>query len=143
MDTGVKVHAELEALKLTANSTVLIIEDDPLQLDFLEDGLTRQGFNVLAAMTCNGGVRLARSESPDVILLDVILPDGDGLKVCQSLVDDPRTADIPIIVLSGSDREDIVFLSRTSGSQYFLKKPFDPNTLLILINQAIEESRSI
>ena len=136
------VEPQMQLQKLTDNSTILIIEDDPLQLDFLEDGLSRQGFNVLAAMTCDGGMRIARSERPDVILLDVLLPDGDGLRVCEKLVDDPQTIGIPIIIVSGSDKEDIVWLSRCSGSQYFLRKPFDPNTLLVLINQALDETRS-
>ncbi|HMO13997.1 MAG TPA: response regulator [Pirellulaceae bacterium] len=125
-------------VKQTMNSTILLIEDDQLQVDFLEMGLKRQGFRVLSAMSCNGGFRLARSERPDAILLDVLLPDGCGLALCQQLADNPETANIPIIILSGSDESDIVRQSRFAGCHYFLKKPYDPNTLLLLINKTLE-----
>ena len=124
--------------KQTEHTTILIIEDDPIQVDFLEYGLTNQGFKVLSSMTGNGGLRLARNERPDVILLDLLLPDGDGLSVCEKLADEPLTSDIPIIIVSGSDREDIVWQSRSAGSQYFLKKPYDPNALLLLINHSLD-----
>ncbi len=124
----------------TDNSTVLLIEDDPIQVDFLENGLKQQGFKVLSTTTCDGGFRLAKSEHPDVILLDVMLPDGSGLDLCQRLADHAQTADIPIIVISGIGRDDIVRQSRFAGCQFFLKKPYDPNTLLLLINKSLEDA---
>ncbi len=122
------------------NTTVLVIEDDPIQVEFLTHGLSKQGFKVLSTTTCDGGMQLAKKEKPDVILLDVVLPDGDGLSVCQRLADEPATSKIPVIVVSGSDRQDIVWQSRTAGGQFFLKKPYDPNTLLLLIKNSLGES---
>ena len=139
MESQTAAIPELKEVKTTDNSTILVIEDDPIQVDFLEHGLSKQGFKVLSTMTCDGGMRIAKSERPDVILLDVMLPDGDGLALCQRLADLQQTSDIPIIVVSGSDRNDIVWQSRSAGSQFFLKKPYDPNTLLLLINKSLEE----
>ena len=72
-ETQAELH--LEPMVITDRSTVLIIEDDPLQIDLLQDGLTRQGFHVLSSTTGNLGIKLAKSDLPDVILLDLSLPD--------------------------------------------------------------------
>ena len=128
-----------QPIVITDRSTVLIIEDDLLQIDLLHDGLTRQGFHVLSSQTGNGGLRLAKSEMPDVILLDLSLPDADGMQLCERLADDPVTSQIPIIVITGSSDQDIVRRARTCGSKFFLHKPYDPNTLLLLINKAIDD----
>ena len=141
MQGQIDVQLQLDPIVLTDRSTVLIIEDDPLQIDLLQEGLTRQGFHVLSAQTGNAGMRMARSELPDVILLDLSLPDADGQQLCRRLADDPETSHIPIIVISGSTQQDIVRSVRLSGSRFFLHKPFDPNTLLLLINKAIDDSQ--
>ncbi|MGI9517340.1 MAG: response regulator [Pirellulaceae bacterium] len=124
---------------ITDRSTVLIIEDDPLQIELLEEGLSRNGFHVLSCATASAGLRLAKSELPDVILLDLGLPDGDGMKLCERLADEPETVQTPIIVISGTTDDDVVRRSRASGGKFFLHKPFDPNTLLLLINKAIDD----
>jgi CheY-like chemotaxis protein len=85
------------------------------------------------------GLQLARAEHPDLILLDIRLPDIDGLSVCHVLNDDPETCDIPIIVLSGMERPDIIRRTRSAGCHYFLRKPYDPNALLMLAQAAIDD----
>jgi CheY-like chemotaxis protein len=81
------------------------------------------------------------ADRPSLIVLDLRLPDTDGFSVCSQLVDDPATSEIPVIILSGMERPDIIRQSRAAGCQYFVRKPYDPNALLILIRQAIDESR--
>ena len=70
--------------------------------------------------------------------MDVGLPDGDGLMFCQRLADAPETCEIPVIILSGMDRADMVRQARAAGCQYFLRKPYDPNALLLLARHAID-----
>lgn len=130
---------QLQPVVITDRSSVLIIEDDQLQVDLLEDGLTRNGYHVVSCTSASSGLRLAKSEFPDVIVLDLGLPDGDGMELCARLADQPETAQTPIIIISGTTEEDIVRRSRASGGKFFLHKPYDPNTLLLLINQAIED----
>jgi CheY-like chemotaxis protein len=86
---------------------------------------------------------LAQAEKPDLVLLDLGLPDVDGFELCQQLVDDETTCEIPIIILSGMENSDIVRRCRAAGCRYFVHKPYDPNALLTLIQQAIEESRQV
>jgi CheY-like chemotaxis protein len=84
---------------------------------------------------------MAHALHPHLVLLDVHLPDIDGLSVCQQLADDPATSHIPVIILTGMERPDIIRRSRAAGCQYFVRKPYDPNALLILIQHAIAEAR--
>lgn len=131
-----------EPVVITDRSTVLVIEDDPLQVELLEDGLTRNGFHVRSCRTASGGYRLAKAELPDVIVLDLGLPDSDGMKLCERLADDSETSRIPIIIISGTTDDDVVRRSRASGGKFFLHKPYDPNALLILVNKSIDDSVS-
>lgn len=130
---------QLQPVVLTDRLSVLVIEDDPVQTELLNDGLIRNGFHVVNSATANGGYRLAQSELPDVIVLDLGLPDGSGIRLCERLTDHPQTANIPVIVISGTTDDDVVRRSRASGGKFFLHKPYDPNTLLLLINKAIED----
>jgi CheY-like chemotaxis protein len=66
------------------------------------------------------------------------LPDIDGFELCQQLVDDEATSEIPVIIVSGNDSPDIVRRARAAGCHFFVRKPFDPNALLALIRQAID-----
>lgn len=83
----------------------------------------------------------ARSQRPSLIVLDLRLPDADGLGVCSQLVDSPETCTIPVIILSGLEDPEVVRRCRAAGCQYFLRKPYDPNVLLVLIRQAIRDCR--
>ena len=122
--------------------TILIIDDDEAMTDVLSRRLGQQGFDTLTADTGASGLSIAQSHTPALILLDVRLPDTDGFTLCQRLVDSPDTCDIPVIVLSGMERPDIVRRSRAAGCSFFVRKPYDPNVLLVLIRQAIDERRS-
>lgn len=119
---------------------MLVVDDDPDLVETLQLRLQQQGFATLGAATCHQAWALALEQQPDLILLDLRLPDGDGLRVCERLMDDPETFHIPVIVLSGSDRPDVVRMARAAGSRYFVRKPYDPNALLLLIRDALDES---
>ena len=120
---------------------ILVIDDDESQVTALSHSLMSLGYRVSVASTCADGIRIAYSDRPDLVLLDIKLPDGDGLDMCSKFNDDPETADVPVIVVSGSDRPDIVRQARSVGCHYFVRKPYDPNALLILAQNAIFESR--
>ncbi len=119
---------------------VLIIDDDTDAVEVLSAGLTRLGYRTVAASDGHSGMELAELEHPRLVLLDLALPDADGLQLCQRLSDDPKMAGIPVIIVSGTERKDIIRQSRAVGCQYFIRKPYDPNALLVLIDQAIAEA---
>ena len=108
--------------------------------DVLSRRLGQQGFATRTAESGTEGLALARSAHPDLILLDLRLPDTDGFAICEELADSPETCTIPIIILSGLEQPDIIRRSRLAGCHYFVRKPYDPNALLVLIRHALEEA---
>ena len=121
--------------------SVLIVDDDEAQADVLATRLTGQGFGTLIANSGELALELARAERPDCILLDLRLPDVDGLDVCQKLVDSHQTCEIPVIIVSGLEQPDIIRRCRAAGCHFYVRKPYDPNALLTLVRQAIGEAR--
>ena len=121
--------------------TVLIIDDDQDQSQVLAWRLQSQGFETLTAAVGRRGLILAKSERPDVVLLDLELPDIDGLKVCEQLTDGEATSGIPVVIISGQERADIVRQARVAGCHFYLRKPYDPNVVLMVVEQAIARSR--
>jgi len=130
---------ELAAEGTDRREAILIIDDDEAMTEVLSRRLRQQGFETLAANSGAAGLALAQSQEPDLIVLDLRLPDTDGFTLCQRLVDSPNTCHIPVIILSGMERPDIIRRSRAAGCSFFVRKPYDPNALLVLIRQALRE----
>jgi len=120
--------------EIGAGRSVLIVDDDSDLAESVALGLNRQGFITSMANRADLALTLARSDRPDVILLDYGLPDMDGFSVCRQLEDDPATAAIPVIMLSGSTEDEMIRRARAAGCQFYLQKPYDPNALLTLID---------
>ena len=128
-------------VRTTARYNILIVDDDEATAEILSRRLSRQGFGTFVAGSGKLALELARSEKPDCILLDLRLPDVDGFELCQDLVDSQKTSEIPVIIVSGLERPDIIRRSRAAGCHYYVRKPYDPNVLLTLIRHAIDEAR--
>jgi DNA-binding response OmpR family regulator len=120
---------------------VLIIDDDEAMTDVLSIRLSRQGFDSCTANNGQLALTLARTDKPSIILLDLCLPDIDGFELCQQLVDDEATSETPVIIVSGLEGHDVIRRSRAAGCLYYVRKPYDPNALLTLIEQALEGSQ--
>lgn len=120
--------------------SILIIEDDASISEALAVRLQQQGYETLQADCGRQGLQFARVHHPHLVLLDLRLPDVDGFSISQELDDDPATCAIPKIILSGMSRPDIIRRARAAGCRYYVRKPYDPNALLLLIQQAIRES---
>jgi CheY-like chemotaxis protein len=133
--------AELElATPAPERPQVLIVDDEESIAEPLRLRLEKLGFGTIVARSGRQALDLARLARPHCITLDLCLPDVDGLELCQQLVDDAQTGEIPVIIVSGREQDDVLRRSRAAGCQYYVRKPYDPNVLLTLIRQAIDEA---
>jgi CheY-like chemotaxis protein len=128
---------------LQRRSNILIIDDDEILRELLSRRLQKQGFDILTAGSGGQGLETAQFHRPDLILLDLRLPDRDGLEVCAQLADACETCFIPVIILTGMEDPDLLRRARAAGCHFFLHKPFDPNVLLTLIRQALCDARTL
>lgn len=101
---------------------VLIIEDEPMLSDIAVINFKRAGFQTFAALDGDEGMRVAQSEQPDVILLDIIMPGMDGLDVLALMKKDERTKDIPVIIFSNLALERDIEKAMGLGATDFLIK---------------------
>jgi len=119
--------------------TILIVDDEPEMVEFIETLLSFKGYQTLDAYSGAEGLQKARQKHPDLILLDLTLPDGDGLQILKTLRGGERTADIPVLVVSGKDNPRVRTDSLQAGAGAFLLKPYHPQALLDEIEDKLKE----
>jgi DNA-binding response OmpR family regulator len=119
---------------------VLVVEDDILLLRPIERAASELGIDILHAGTGEEGVRLAMDRQPDLVLLDLGLPDMDGARVLGCLKSSPRTVSIPVIIYSGRSEHDERIESFRFGADDFLEKPFDMDMLMRRVEHHIFKS---
>ncbi|MBK8166854.1 MAG: response regulator transcription factor [bacterium] len=120
-----------------AGEHVLIVEDDEDIAELLEYNLQRQGFRPSCAGTGEEGLREARENRPDLILLDLMLPGLSGLEVCRTLKDAEATAFIPIIMLTAKGEEEDIVAGFNAGADDYVTKPFRPKILLARVHAVL------
>jgi signal transduction histidine kinase/DNA-binding response OmpR family regulator len=121
-----------EPISLPGVNTVLVIEDDPGARDLLTRFLTKEGYRVETATGGEAGLRLARELHPDIITLDVMLPDKDGWAVLSDLKADPELADIPVVMLTIVDNKNLGY---ALGAADYLTKPIQRDRLLAVLEK--------
>jgi two-component system, OmpR family, alkaline phosphatase synthesis response regulator PhoP len=112
------------------NETILVVEDEEDILELVKYNLTREGFQVIGAMTGEDAIHKATKNVPDLIVLDLMLPGVNGLEVCKRLKRDERTKDIPIVMLTAKGEESDVVTGLELGADDYITKPFSPRVLL-------------
>ena len=115
-------------------SSILIIDDEPLIAEVLQSSLEQEGYTVLVAENGRDGISLALESQPHLVLLDVMLPDTDGITVCQTLRSNSKTSAIPIIMLSALDSTEHKVAGFTHGADDYIAKPFHIPELLARVH---------
>jgi len=120
---------------------VLVVDDEAGNRDLLARRLQREGYGVITADGGRDALTRVTQETVDVVLLDVMMPDLDGLAVLESLKADPSTRDIPVIMISALD--DVAGIARcvAAGAEDYLTKPFDPVLLRARIGASLDKKR--
>jgi DNA-binding response OmpR family regulator len=124
------------------DSTILVVDDDPVILKLLEVNFEMEGFTVLIAHDGAEGIDVARSDRPDVIVSDIMMPKKSGLELVTDLKGDPDTSDIPIILLSAKAQNADVRSGLDSGADEYVTKPFEPLDLVDRVNRLLEARAS-
>jgi signal transduction histidine kinase/CheY-like chemotaxis protein len=122
--------------------TPLYVEDNTANLKLIEGAVTFRGdLTLLSAMQGRLGLDLARQHQPDLILLDLHLPDISGEELLRNLQGDPRTRDIPVIVISADATAGQIHKLLAAGARAYLTKPLDMHRFFVVVNDALEEQR--
>ena len=127
--------------KSNVRSNILVVDDEPEAVELLEFNLKQAGFDVVTAVDGAQAIKKARSSVPNLIVLDLMLPEIDGLEVCKMLRRDPATARIPIIMLTAKAAEIDRVLGLELGAEDYITKPFSPRELVLRV-QKVPETRS-
>src|SRR5216117_4388332 len=120
---------------------VLLLEDEQDVAELMRYQLTKEGYDVVIAGNGADALRLARDTRPDVILLDIMVPQLNGWEVCRRLKEDPDTRAIPVIMVTGRVEEGNKVLGFELGADDYVTKPFSPRELLARIRAVARRAR--
>ena len=113
-----------------SGKTVLVVDDEAHIRRLIEFTLKKGKFNVLAAVNGREAIEMATEHLPDIIIMDVVMPEVDGVEALEKLKRDERTASIPVILLTGIGQSTKPKEVEKQGTATYLAKPFSPNRLL-------------
>ena len=116
---------------------ILVVDDEPDLLELISGNFAAAGFTILVAASGKEALRLAREAGPDLVLLDVMLPELDGLEVCKSLRKDPATSGIPILMLTARVAEIDRVLGLELGADDYVTKPFSVRELVLRVKNLL------
>ncbi len=112
---------------------ILWIDDDRLLLTFGKDALERIGYRVHTATDGPSGIDTAKKEAPDLIILDVLIPNMDGYEICRRLRADPELKDTPILLLTALEERMLEIWGREVGATFTMSKPSSPDHIVSII----------
>lgn len=124
-----------------STSKILIVDDEPFNVDYLEQELEELSFETVSAGNGQEALDKVQSESPDLILLDIMMPVMDGFQVLSCLKKNPATRDIPVIVISANSDLQSTVKGIQLGAEDYLPKPFEPTLLRARISSSLEKKR--
>jgi CheY-like chemotaxis protein len=118
--------------------TVLVVDDDPLILRVVSTVLDLEEFEVVTATSASEALDELGRQVPAVMVTDIMMPEMDGLELCQHVRADPRTADLPVVLLTAKDTDGDRAAGIEAGGDAYLTKPFSPLELIEAIESLLE-----
>lgn len=109
---------------------VLVVDDSAPDLERLKSLLMKENYHVIAAVSGEEAIALAKKEMPDLILLDIIMKDTDGYKACREICRDPKTKDIPILFVSSKNQKVDTMWALKQGGKALISKPYTDNQII-------------
>jgi two-component system phosphate regulon response regulator PhoB len=129
-------------IQRTVKPRILVVDDEPEAVELVEFNLKQSGYAVITAADGAEALKKARGQTPDLIVLDVMLPEMDGFEICKTLRLDPATAKIPILMLTAKAAEIDRVLGLELGADDYLTKPFSPRELLLRIKKILSRGQT-
>ena len=125
-----------------AKARILVCDDDPLLQELIEFRLSAKGYEVIKAVDGADALTKTRSEHPDLVVLDGMMPKSDGFEVLSLIKSDPALLDIPVIMLTARKGEKDIVSALEKGADDYLVKPFIPEELLARISRILARRKS-
>jgi two-component system alkaline phosphatase synthesis response regulator PhoP len=116
---------------------ILVVEDDEDIMELIFYNLKREGYSVVKAVTGEEAIKQVQSGSPDIVLLDIMLPEMDGLELCRRLKTDSKTKNIPVVMVTAKGEESDVVLGLELGAEDYVVKPFRPKELVARVRAVL------
>jgi two-component system alkaline phosphatase synthesis response regulator PhoP len=124
-----------------AKEKLLVVDDEEDILELIKFNLEREGYQVSCAATGEAALDLAKSEIPDLIVLDLMLPGIDGLEVARQLKKEPETREIPIVMLTAKGEEADIVTGLELGADDYITKPFSPRVLVARVRSVLRRNQ--
>lgn len=123
--------------------TILVVDDEPAILRLIDYQLQSDGYEVLTARTGAEALRLIEGQLPDLMILDVMMPDMSGIQVCQALRSQPKTAELPVILLSARAQVNDKITGLHAGADDYVTKPVEMTELIARVEALLSRSRRL
>ena len=123
------------------NANILIADDEPNQLELMSFNLSNAGYSIIRATNGKEAIELIENHSPDLIILDWMMPKVSGIDVCRTLRSRSETKQIPIIILSARSEDSDKSLGLDTGADDYISKPFSPKELISRVKALLRRAR--
>jgi two-component system phosphate regulon response regulator PhoB len=127
---------------LLKTEKIVVIEDEDDILEVIAYNLKREGYEVITSTSGEDGLEKIEKSSPQLVVLDLMLPEIDGLELCRKLKSDPLTRSIPVIMVTAKGEESDVVLGLGVGADDYVTKPFSPKELVARVKAVLRRSRT-
>ena len=117
---------------------ILVVDDSPSEMAKFRDILTRHQYEVIEAHTGDDGIQKANEFFPDVILMDVVMPEMNGFQATRKLTRDPKTSHIPVVIISTKNQETDRVWGKRQGARDYLSKPITEEAFITVIRSVME-----
>ena len=122
-----------------AKENILIVDDEEDVLELVRFNLEKNGYKTETAVSGEEALEKAKAKSPDLIILDLMLPGIDGLEVCKKLKSNTKTENIPVIMLTAKSEESDIITGLELGAQDYITKPFSPKVLIARVRRILQK----
>ena len=128
---------------MSAPKTILIVDDEPYMIRLLQHHVERAGYKMVKAVNGREALEKIDSAKPDLIIMDVMMPELNGLEVLSQIRESPETAELPVIIMTANAQRFTREEAEAAGVSAFLTKPFSPTQLMLQIQNQLDEESSV